>query len=521
MSSFHSTVSRREFMKGLGLVSAGAMGAMAGAPAFHDLDELAASGGERKRAWWIKEVHEPTVEMDWSLVKRVHGGHSTQSAAVTARYVGLEKYNAMAKTEAPDVDRCKANEPGYLLRDLALSAANGGTYSGISLAGVTGGVGGVIPTCEADKFGRKKVKTPEQLGVPKWTGTPEEGFKMLRAAMVFFGAMDFGAEELNKNLVGLSGDNPTVGDYNKEPKSSTIKPIVFANQPTFTWSGPTDNITTIPDGIQLHSISYLIPHDLELNRRRPTKLGQTAQTRYRMRRETTTCTQDFIHGLGYQSMADVPYRCMPSGASAVLTGLAENSRHSIMAINPTYGAYGGLFDMLTDLPLANSHPIDAGIWKFCQSCGICAEKCPSGSIQRKGDGEPSYDVRPSATTPVEKFTSPYWSTLRQDAGGEFHKLGRKSFWTDMPTCQLYVRSVAVCNRCWGNCVFNGANLGMIHAIVKGTAATTPLFNSFFATMHETFGYNMLEGEAVETWWDMSRPSYGFNSALFATHTSYG
>jgi len=100
MSTFHSIVSRRDFMKGLGLVSAGIGGAMAAAPAFHDLDELMSSpDASRKRAWWIKTVDEPTVEIDWGIMARHHGTHSTQAAPIVARYVGLNAYNAMKRTE--------------------------------------------------------------------------------------------------------------------------------------------------------------------------------------------------------------------------------------------------------------------------------------------------------------------------------------------------------------------------------------------------------------------------------------
>ena len=90
----------------------------------------------------------------------------------------------------------------------------------------------------------------------------------------------------------------------------------------------------------------------------------------------------------------------------------------------------------------------------------------------------------------------------------------------MPSCQLYVRSVAACNRCWGNCVFNGANGAMIHKVVKGTAATTPLFNSFFAKMYPSFGYGLKTGDKIEEWWDMSLPSFGFDSAIFAGDMGY-
>jgi len=512
-------------MKGLGLVSAGAVGAMAAAPAFHDLDEVLSAGqGMGKRAWFVKTKDEPTVEIDWSIMQRVHGGHSTQSAPVVARYVGATAYNAMSTpTSDKPATRLANNEPGYRLRDQALSSANAGAWGGMPYtpaAATYGATGGVIPTTEVDKFGRQKVSTPDQRGVPKWTGTPEEATQMLRSVMVFFGALDMGSEEVSANkkkLIGLTGNNSTMTYYPGIDKcpSTVLQPIILdAPQAKFSYDLATNN-TYIPN-IPLWTFAYLMPQDMELNRVRPTTLGSTAQTRYRLRRETITCTQDFITGIGYQSMSDVPYRWVPSNASAVLTGLSENARHSIMSINPTYGNFGGYFDGLTDLPLAETKPIDAGIWKFCQTCGLCADKCPSGSIQKKGEGDPSYEVRVSKTTPVDP-TLPGMRT----GGGEWHKLGRKTFWTDMPTCQLYVRSVAVCNRCWGNCVFNGANGAMVHQVVKGTAGTTPLFNSFFASMHDSFGYNLKTGESIEEWWDMSRPAGGYNSALFANHTSYG
>ena len=43
MSKQHSTVSRRDFMKGLGLAGAGLGAAAAATPVFKDLDQLAAT----------------------------------------------------------------------------------------------------------------------------------------------------------------------------------------------------------------------------------------------------------------------------------------------------------------------------------------------------------------------------------------------------------------------------------------------------------------------------------------------
>ena len=90
----------------------------------------------------------------------------------------------------------------------------------------------------------------------------------------------------------------------------------------------------------------------------------------------------------------------------------------------------------------------------------------------------------------------------------------------MISCEHYRRTVDSCYRCWGSCVFKGANDAMIHNAVRGTVATTGIFNGFFSQMHETFGYGLKEGEAKEEWWDMSLPSYGFNSTIGARHGGY-
>ena len=56
----------------------------------------------------------------------------------------------------------------------------------------------------------RRAATPEELGVPKWQGTPEENTRMLRAAMRFLGASEVGMSEMDahhKKLIGLYGDN--------------------------------------------------------------------------------------------------------------------------------------------------------------------------------------------------------------------------------------------------------------------------------------------------------------------------
>ncbi len=108
MSKFHSTVSRRDFMKGLGLGAAGLGAAAATAPVFHDLDEMTSQHQGLKRPWYVNELDygNTTVEIDWGMMQRRTGNFmdpygggkiykeellkkSTNPAAVASRASGI------------------------------------------------------------------------------------------------------------------------------------------------------------------------------------------------------------------------------------------------------------------------------------------------------------------------------------------------------------------------------------------------------------------------------------------------
>ena len=73
-TSRHSTVSRRDFMKMLGLGSVGVGAAALGlSPVmpFADLDDMMSSEfSSRKLPFWVKEVDKPTVEIDYDQIER-------------------------------------------------------------------------------------------------------------------------------------------------------------------------------------------------------------------------------------------------------------------------------------------------------------------------------------------------------------------------------------------------------------------------------------------------------------------
>ena len=522
MSKFHSTVSRRDFMKGLGFGAAGLGAAGAAVPVIHDLDELiSAPQSLRKRAWWIKEVDEPTVEIDWNLMARHHGFHSAQSGAILSRYVqdGPAGYSAIgAAGNAAITTGVQANKPGLTLRDLALANASPGL---------------AFKSARTDKFEDSRVgifglRTPADYGVPKWSGSPEENTRMMKAAMAFFGASDIGASEMDehhKKLVGTHGDNipqsywPFGSSPKWPPPDSVTQPINFGSN--WDYDNATGT-TTIPDH-GVYSISYIIPQSNEMFRTTPQSALFRASniSRYRLRENVRWSTQTFLRGLGYTCMYDEPYRGIPSAAGACLTGLTENSRQTNMALSPEHGSTVGLYEVLTDLPMEPTKPIDAGMWKFCQTCGVCAAHCPSDAIEKKGEREPSFEPYPPKLTaywpelPGLGFDSPSPGEV------EYNKVGRKTYWTDGVACRLFFDSIPCgCAICFGTCTFNSQYTAMIHDVVRATAATTSLFNGFFAQMSETFRMGLKEGEAKEEWWGMSLPSYSYDTSVGAKHGGY-
>ena len=177
MSMFHSTVSRREFHESPRLQRCGNRGGFLASPVFHDMDELLSfSAAQGKRPWWVKEVDNPTIEIDYSMMERHDSTLQGQSAYMRAFYLGADRVlSGTATGNSYQAQRIAAGEPGWDVRFQALS----GSYKRVSPS--------TAPTwSEVTVPG--PVQTPEARGEPKWTGTPEEATMMLRAAMRIYGA---------------------------------------------------------------------------------------------------------------------------------------------------------------------------------------------------------------------------------------------------------------------------------------------------------------------------------------------
>ncbi|PPD59176.1 reductive dehalogenase [Dehalogenimonas etheniformans] len=505
MSKFHHTVSRREFMKIIGLAGAGVGGAALVAPTFHDLDEVIASeSGGWKRPWWIKSVDEPTVEVDWSHIKRYDHRIMAHSSYPNAQHWGADKWRAN-REESSKASAARVGTKGNTLRDTALGTAGGYFQSYrplipyLTKKPIEGWMG-VTPT------------NPEKLGMAKWQGTPEENTRMVRAAAICFGAGNIGTAELaghERNLVythtriGPKGNSTgTQWIDNWPPPAGYWRKIDFENVDVgynAQIDGVDDCRLVLPDR-PLWDISVMIPMaraswSTTGTGNDSTKLSSESNTgRYRMFHQSVyPCLQMFINILGWHSYGygagDGPGGMMPSEASAVVGGVSEMGRSSEICINPEHGPVTGYYSVITDLPLQPAKPIDAGIFRFCHTCRRCAEFCPSQAISH--EAEPSWDIPKFDYLVPNMINAP----------------GKRLFWTNTTQCQGFSGINGCSQVCRGICTMNTETGAMVHGLIKQTVSTTSLFNGFFWEMGKTFGYELMD---ADTWWEIAPglPTWG-------------
>ena len=371
----HSTVGNKARMKAMGLDygSGSADGREQDqANGFADLDDaMASKSAEWKRPWWIKEVDKPTMDIDWAVTERFDQTQIQQMA--WRKYVGDEKADELIKRRGEKYKQWMLeNRDGYTLRDRALDMATRNSGS----APVTfHGSWHKKQMAHADETAelRKKrieknltlnlppVMTHEEMGVPRWEGTPQEHARMIRAALRLFGADQVGYVELNENTKKL------IFQYD----AMDGKRIEFENadQPY-----ETDEKRVIPDRAR-SVIVFSVKMSEELVKRKhggmPTGLSSTATgIAYGQAKNILDRLQNFLHVIGYMGLSGSWYNGLGiAPAFGVLAGLGEIGRINRM-ISPEYGPLQRVFKLVTDLPIEPTKPIDAGIMNFCDTSGM-------------------------------------------------------------------------------------------------------------------------------------------------------
>ena len=408
--------------------------------------------------------------------------------------------------KAKKAEWLKAGRAGYALRDEALTN---------SVASIR--ISNQFLNPEDDPRG-SHINTPEDLGVPKWSGTPEEASKMLRAAGRMFGCLSVGYMEIDSNTKNLM--------YSYEPGGSE----------QLTWAGDEAFETKTEHRHPSRArwvISITDQESQELWKRNPANL--MAQIRYERAAHIQIRFQNFMSRLGYLCLSEGGNGTGIAPAIGVMCGQGELGRHNRLT-TPEFGPTVGVFRYVTDLPLAPTKPIDAGLWRFCESCEKCAEACGGGAIPY---GPPTWDV----TEHSDPYTAPpSWHDYAKKPGanpptrGGWHDPGHEAYFEDSRKCRAWRVLPEACRsgRCMASCTFTKYNEAGIHDLVKSVTATTGIFNSFFRTMDDAFGYGLrgrrhddfnvgslgdTRDAGIDDWWDLKLPIFGIDSNIGASKIS--
>ena len=457
------SLTRREFMKDLGVF--GAAATLAPMVEFGEQDSDKAGG--LKRPAFVKEVDQPTTEIDWSMMQRFNETHTCRAGFVD--YVGQDRLDALTKLRAENLDRwLKEGKPGYTLKDTALSAGSGVGFSAQSF------------------IGSQKAATPEDLGVPKWTGTPEEASQMVTAALRHYGAATVGFVELDTNTTEKL-------IYSHDPDGKEMK-ILDVDEPA-----EDDESRTIPKKARW-VIVYTVQMSEETFARAPTPLySQTTTLTYRRARNIQDRAQNFLRGLGYMGMGEASTNALGiAPAFGVMAGLGELSRYNRL-LTVEYGPMVRVFKLVTDLPLAPTKPINANMLEFCKNCTKCADHCPSKALS------------------FEK--EPYW-----EVKGGWNNPGHKAWFEDSVKCRNYWYQVGTnCGICFAVCPFSSKNVATYNRLRNYLAGTTSMFDSTLKSIDDLLYTPYVEfgkpQKDPEEWWTLNLPDYGIDTGQTVRETT--
>ncbi len=452
-------LTRREFMKDMGLLGAGA----GLAPIVGFGEDWSDKAAPPARPDWVKEVDEPTIEIDWDVMQRWDERNTT----FNPKYYGEERLNKLRNIQSENTARYLAEgRPGYTLKDIALmQAARARAFANVSGA-------------EYPFIGLQQTPTPEERGVPKYTGTPEEAAKIVAAAMRLFGAASVGFVKLEPGTT-----EKLIFSHDGDGKALEFADVDYPEE--------TEDKRIIPNKAR-YCIVFTIAMSEETQTRAPTPTGAaTTYVGYEQGGLTQTRTQEFLRGLGYVGVGESGRNALGiAPAFGVMAGLGELSRHNRL-VTPEYGPTVRVFKMLTDLPVAPTKPIDAGIMEFCKRCKKCADLCPAKAISF--DDEPTWEVT-----------------------GEWNNPGHKAFFDDALKCRSYWYEVGTgCAICYTVCPYATKDKALLHAIRNRVAATTPVFDKTFKSLDDLLYTPVKElgrpQKDPETWWDLDLPQFGYDT----------
>lgn len=452
-------LTRRQFIKTVGMagVTVGAAGSTA-LVAGSQMLGTPMSGGVYRRPWWVRQVEVPTTGIDWDMMQRVDAARNTLAGNPALGRFGSAEENDYLETvrRENELSRLTNNETGFTLKDVALANAFSGTRD-------------IMPRTF---LGPRQAPRPEDLGVDRWQGSPDENARLLKVAMQQMGAATVGIVELDERTRKL------IYSVDNDGKRLEFENVEHAYEDTEKRVIPFAARWVVVYAVQMSDIAI---------RRAPTKIAQMATTEaYQRGLMIQNNVQEFLRGLGYQGLGEAELNGLGiAPALAVLAGLGELSRLN-RVVTPEFGPMVRIFKLITDLPLAPDKPIDAGIARFCRTCKKCAEACPPSAL--------SFD------------TEPGWIPI-----GEWSNPGHQAWFEDSVRCRRYWYEEAGsnCGICFSVCPFSKRNRSFMHDLVRMQIATFPELDELTRTMDDAFGYGVQKDPG--DWWDLDLPEYGIDT----------
>lgn len=454
------SLTRREFVRALGLAGAG----VTLAPAVSGVAAAAPGDGKPVQApprhWWVKQVDKPTVEIDWKVMKRFNEWETTRGSL--RQYRGAELDDKMNKVQKENLLNWeKDGKPGYTIKDTALKEAVNAARAEFKLRGP------------------QQASTPKDRGVPRYEGTPEENATIVTAALRHMGACKVGFVELDENTIKLI--------YGEQPSPGKEK-ILFEDVE----EGRQEKDRLIIPKKAKWVVVFNVQMSGETMKAGPTQLGSlTTALSYTRMWNTLAQAHEFFRALGYQSYGTTTTNGLGIyPAFAVLAGLGELSRLNRL-ITPEYGPMVRATIMLTDMPLAPTKPIDFGVMRFCKDCKLCATNCPSKSLSM--EREPTWEVK-----------------------GPWNSPGHKAYFENSVTCRNYWNECGTnCGLCFAVCPYSQEDEATLHAILKATTSATPLLNPVIKAASDFVYPAEFDGTLLkdpEAWWhNTNLPEYGINT----------
>ncbi|MBA7670160.1 hypothetical protein ES703_78304 [subsurface metagenome] len=138
--------------------------------------------------------------------------------------------------------------------------------------------------------------------------------------------------------------------------------------------------------------------------------AQAAGMAYSHAAQTKYMAMRFIKTLGYKTISNQSGHsiCRANVALGIFSGLGEQGRTGHVC-TPEYGL-GVRYTAfcITDLPLAPTKPIDAGIVNFCKVCKRCADVCPADAVDTADDLCDAGDTQGSWNRPGYQGWRMHW-----------------------------------------------------------------------------------------------------------------